>query len=107
MSGRLVGEVLDHAPLDLTLLERLVLIALAETARDTDRTARYKASADAIADRIGSTPGSVRNTLGSLKARALIAPLHEKPRRGKSQEWRLTKLTAASRRATWESVTGE
>ena len=99
MSGRLVGEILDHAPVDLTLLERFVLVALAESARDNDRIARFEASCEAIADRLQVNPGSVRNALASLRRRALIVPLHEKPRRGLSQEYRLVKLTKEHRSA--------
>lgn len=99
MSGRLVGEVLNNAPTDLPMLDRFVLTALAEAAPDRDRTARYNASADAIADRIGSTPGSVRNALTRLKDRGLITPVHAHVRRGKSQEWTLTRLTTHHRKA--------
>lgn len=103
MSGRMVAEVLDNAPEDLTQLELVVLVALAETARESDRTARYNASADALADRARSTPSSVRNVLGRLKERGLIIPVHAKPRKGKSQEWTIPKMTPATRRAVWKA----
>lgn len=103
MSGRLVGEVLDHAPLDLTPLELLILVALAETARDTTRTATYGANVDTLADRVRSTPGSVRNALQRLRGRGLIVALHEKPRKGLAQEYRIPRMTTDTRRATWTS----
>ena len=101
MSGRLVGEVLDHAPIDLTPLELLVLVALAETARDTTRTATYGANADTLADRCRSTPGSIRNALLRLRHRGLIVALHDKPRKGLAQEYRIPKMTAETRTAVW------
>jgi DNA-binding MarR family transcriptional regulator len=96
----MVGEVLDHAPNDLRPLELLVLIALAEAAHDTDRTAIKNSSADAIAYRIRSTPGSVRNALVRLKSRGLIRPKHSKIHTGQSQNWTLTKLSDHHREAT-------
>lgn len=99
MSGRMVGEVLDHAPADLTQLEMLVLVTLAESAAEKDRTARYGVTAEELADKARSTPGAVRNTLGRLKERGLIVPLFEKPRRGLAQNWRVIRMTDATRRA--------
>lgn len=107
MSGRLVGEVLNHAPVDLRMLDRFVLVALAETAQDKDRTARYSSSAEAIADRIQSTPPSVRNALARLRARGLIVPQIAKCRRGQAQHWYIVKLTESHRTTTWESATAE
>lgn len=101
MSGRLVAEVLDFAPDDLTQLQTLVLVALAESARDSDRTARFKASNRALADRARSTPGTIDNTLKQLKDRGLIVPVHAKVHRGQSQEWTIPKMTEATRRAVW------
>lgn len=93
MSGKLVGEVLDHAPADLRGLDLLVLVALAEAAHDKDRTAYKDSSADAIAYRVRSTPSSVRNALGRLRQRALIRPVHATVGPGKAQNWILTKLS--------------
>lgn len=95
----MVGEVLTNAPADLTHLELLVLVALAETAPDRDRIARHGAGADDLADKVRSTPGSVRNTLQRLKSRGLIEPLFEKPRKGLSQNYRITRLQPAHRKA--------
>jgi hypothetical protein len=93
MSGRLVGEVLNHAPTDLRPLDLLVLISIAESARDRDRTAITDSSSEAIAYRVRSTPGSVRNALQRLKKRALIRPVHAKAHRGQQQNWTITELS--------------
>lgn len=100
MSGRLVGEVLTCAPHDLTHLELLVLVALAETAPDTDRTARHGATVDALADKVRSTPGTVRNVLQRLRERGLVVPLYAKPRKGLAQNYRIPKMNPGTRRAT-------
>lgn len=105
MSGRIVGEVLDNAPEDLTILELAVLVALAETATDKDRCARHKTSAEQIAHRIRSTPSSVKSALFRLRHRGLIVGLHEKPRKGLAQEYRITKMHAATRRAVITGLT--
>ena len=93
MSGRIVGEVLDHAPADLRTLDLLVLVALAEAAHDKDRTAVENSSAEALAYRTRSTPSSVRNSLLRLKQRALISPVHKKIHRGQCQHWIVAKLS--------------
>ena len=90
MSGRLVGEVLRCAPADLTLAERMVLVCLAENARDADRLARL--SAKVIADRGGLSTQTVWNALSSLTRRAIIQPQH-KASRGHSQDYRITPLS--------------
>jgi DNA-binding MarR family transcriptional regulator len=93
MSGRLVKEVLENAPDDLTPLELLVLVSIAESSRDGDRSTRGSAgSAEAIAFRVRSSAGSVRNVLSRLSARALIKPLHERTARGRAQQYRLSEL---------------
>lgn len=99
MSGKLVGEVLKYAPHDLTQLEMLVLVSLAESARDTTRQATYDTSCEQIADRVRSTPSSVKSALFSLRHRGLIVGLHEKPRRGLAQEYRIVKMTETTRKA--------
>lgn len=99
MAGRLVREVLENAPYDLTALETLVLVALAETARENDRTARRGADSESLADMCRTTPGSIRNVLLKLKARGLIVPLYDKPRKGLAQNYRLPVLTPAHRGA--------
>lgn len=99
MSGRMVREALDNAPCDLTHLDLLVLIALAETAPDRDRTARHGATVEQLADKVRSTPGSVKNALSRLRNRGLIVPLYEKPRKGLAQNYRIPTMTPATRRA--------
>lgn len=98
MSGRIVGEVLKYAPADLTPLQKLVLVALAESAREDDRTARYGTSCDALADVCNSTPGAMKQTLYTLRHRGLIVGLN-KPRRGLTQHYRLTPMNDDTRRA--------
>ena len=101
MSGRLVGEVLDHAPNDLTPAELLVLVALANDARDHDRISRYKSSVDVLAYRTRLSPGGVRNVLSKLVTRGLIRPLLGNVHRGgKHQEYELAKLSQNHRFAT-------
>lgn len=105
MSGRIVGEVLDHAPEDLTILELAVLVALAEVANDRTRLATYKTSAEQIAHRVRSTPSSVKSALFRLRHRGLIVGLHDKPRRGLAQEYSIPKLHEATRRAVLNGMT--
>ena len=93
MSGRLVGEVLNHAPTDLRPLDLLVLISLAESARERDRTATEDSSSEAIAYRVRSTPGSVRQSILRLKQRGLIRPARTKIHRGQVQHWTITELS--------------
>ena len=93
MSGRIVGEVLRHAPEDLPRLDLIVLICLAEDAHDKDRTARGDCSDAVLAYKARSTPGSVRHALKRLKDRALIRPVHAKTHRGQQQNWTITKLS--------------
>lgn len=100
MSGRLVGEVLKYAPYDLRLLDRFVLVALAEAARDEDRTARQHVTQDDLADKLQSTPGSVRNALHRLAQRGLIQPVYLQPRKGLAQNWRISKLHEGTRKAS-------
>lgn len=98
MSGRIVKEVLENAPESLSRLDFDVLISIAESARDGDRQTRGgAASADVIAWRVRSTSSSVRNALSRLVGRGLIAPLHEKARRGLAQQYRIAELRAHHR----------
>lgn len=101
MSGRMVGEALDYAPVDLTPAQRLVLVALAADARDSDRIARFKSSVDALAYRTNLAPGSVRNVLSELVSRGLIRPLITHVHRGgKHQEYELARLAQHHRFTT-------
>jgi RIO-like serine/threonine protein kinase len=98
VSGRIVGEVLDHAP-DLPETEWRVLIALAEDANDRDRIARYS-SAERLSERARRAEGSVRNALAKLTAKGLIQPLL-KAHRGKVQHYQIARLAAAHRFVTY------
>jgi hypothetical protein len=107
VSGRIVGEVLNHAPTDLRPTDLLVLISLAESAHDKDRTARNESSCEAIAYRVRSTPGNVRQCLLRLKRRGLIRPVHDIVGRGRAQDWTITQLSDYHREgATWTSSNG-
>lgn len=97
MSGRIVGEVLDHAPDDLRPVDFRVLIALAEDAFDSDRTARRRCSAEELAYRARSTPGSVRQSLKRLRDRGLIRPVHARVGPGKQQNWIVAQLSSYHR----------
>lgn len=99
MSGRIVGEVMHHAPEDLPQLDYQVLLCLAEDAHDKDRTARKECSAEMIAYKVRppSTAASVRQALKRLKDRALIRPVHAKPSRGHQQNWIIAKLSSYHR----------
>ncbi|HET6874662.1 MAG TPA: helix-turn-helix domain-containing protein [Acidimicrobiales bacterium] len=93
MSGPIIGEVFRYAPADLTDSERLVLLALAEDAR-SDRVARYS-SVERLAQYTGKSPGTVRNALSALAARALIQRVGAaKAHRGRIQHYRLAQLAA-------------
>lgn len=92
MSGRIVGEVLDNAPEDLTPAELLVLVAIGEDARERDRLAIYSDVATLVT-RTRCKPGTVRNALSSLTRRGLIIPTVDRVHRGgKHQEYRVPKL---------------
>lgn len=97
MSGKLVGDVLRYAPADLTVAERFVLVALAESARDADRTSRTNVRA--IAEGTGLAQGTVKNALSELRARLLIVP-QGIAHRGHAQDYRLAQLHAYHRATT-------
>lgn len=81
MSGRIVGEVLDHAPADLTPAELLVMIALGEDARERDRLA-LRSDLESLVRKTRLKPGTIRNALSELKARGLIVPQRKTTYRG-------------------------
>lgn len=64
MGIRLIVEVLDHAPDELTPRERLLLVALAEKASDDTRTCWP--GMDTLTRRTGLSPSSVRAILAQL-----------------------------------------
>jgi len=109
VSGRIVGDVFDYAPRDLTSSELLVLLALAEDARDRDRRASYS-DVETLVERTRLKPGTVRNALSKLVARSLIVPQIERVHRGgHHQEYVVARLAAGHRAALHvvERVTGE
>ena len=73
MSVALVKEVFNHAPAELTPLERLVLLAIAEKAQDGDREdveARVSyPSMEVLTHWTGKSPGAVRAALRRLEGR--------------------------------------
>lgn len=100
MSGRIVGEILDNAPTDLTTGELLVLIAIAEDARDRDRRSQYS-DVESLVRRTRLAPGTVRNALSTLIRRALIHPIHDTVHKGgRHQEYTVEKLHEHHRHAT-------
>lgn len=101
MSGRLVDEVFEHAPEDLTMPQLLVLLAIAEDAREADRRARYKTSNEDLARRTRRPLGVVRNAVSELVRRGLIKRVHDRVHRGGlHQEYVLAKLSERHRFAT-------
>lgn len=101
MSGPMVGEILEFAPADASPLEMLILVALAESARPGDRIARYDSSAEAIARRVRSTPGSVRNALARLRKRGLVEAVNDRAGRGRAQQYRLPIMHEGTRNTRW------
>lgn len=86
-------EVLEHAPESLSTLELLVLVSLAESAREGDRQTRGgSSSADVVAHRVRAHPSSVRRTLARLVERGLLKPVHERAHRGQAQQYRIADL---------------
>lgn len=75
MSHALVTEVLDHAPAELTTLERLILVVIAEAAQDEDRPgvpAREAwPSMETLSKRTGMPPRTVRAAMRRLAERGL------------------------------------
>jgi hypothetical protein len=95
VSGRIVKEVLEHAPEDLTPAQMLVYVALAEDARDHGahaRQARYESSLNALMRRTRLKSGTVRNALAELVGRGLIIPLNGRARPGLVQHYQLPEL---------------
>jgi DNA-binding MarR family transcriptional regulator len=92
MSGRIVGDVLEHAPDDLTPSEFLVLIAIGEDARDRDRVSKFS-DLENLTRRTRCKPGTIRNALSELVRRGLVIPLVDVVHRGgRHQEYRVAEL---------------
>lgn len=101
-----MGEILDHAPEDLTTAELLVLVSIGEDARDKDRVATYS-DVENLVRRTRLKPGTIRNALSTLTRRALLEPLVQRVQRGgKHQEYRVPKLHPHHRHATLVSQNG-
>lgn len=88
----MVGEVLRNAPDDLTQAEMLVLVSLAESARDATRIAAYDSSVAELAERTRLAAATVKSVLHQLKRYGLIAPLNGTAHRGKVQHYHVIKL---------------
>ena len=101
MSGKIVSEVLRYAPEDLTIAQRFVLVALAESARDQGPAARVsRTNTTEIARQTGIAAGTVRNALSELARRGLIRPQHEHKKVGRgrlAQDYRIHQLEAHHR----------
>ena len=104
MSGKIVGEVMRYAPDDLTVAQRFVLVALAESAHDHGTQPRTsRTNSKEIAANTGLKEGTVRNALSELVRRCLIQPLHNHSKIGHNkltQQYRLAQLHAHHRAAT-------
>lgn len=106
MSGRIVGEVGEHAPDDLTPSERLVLVFIAEDARERDRRAQYS-DLETLVRKTRLKPGTVRNALSELVRRGILTPqLQRVSRGGKHQEYVVAKLDEHHRRAVVRPING-
>lgn len=91
MSGKLADVVLENAPSGLRSGERLVLVSLALSARDSDQVARFECSAPDLARRTGLSVATVRNALSILIRTGLIVPLLAAAP-GRHQEYRVLEL---------------
>lgn len=104
VSGRIVGQVLDCAPEDLTSAELLVLLAVAEDARDKTRLATFS-DVESLVRRTRLKPGTVRNALVELCRRGLLIRQREAVHRGgHHQEYVVTRLAPHHRSAVGERV---
>jgi len=101
VSGKIMGEVMRYAPDDLTETQYRVLMALAESARDHNRTTKTNTVEVAMLAR--RKIGTVRNAISELTRRCLIYPVHphsEVGRGRKAQDYRIVELHAYHRAAT-------
>jgi hypothetical protein len=107
MSGRIVGQVLDHAPKDLTLAQMMVFVSVAEDARERTRLASYS-DVTALVRRSRCARGTVDNALSELCRRGLLIRQLEKVHRGGyHQEYVVAPLAPHHREATKERLTNE
>lgn len=74
MGVRLIVEILDNAPADMSAAERLLLIALAEKASDQTRQVLWRKNEDpreVLAGRVGVSPAGLTKVFGRLASRGL------------------------------------
>jgi DNA-binding MarR family transcriptional regulator len=95
-----VGEVLDNAPEDLTPGEFLVLLTVAEDAREKDRLASHS-DLESLVRRTRLRPGTIRNALSELVDRGLLIAQRKTTYRGGygHQEYVVTRLEMYHRQA--------
>jgi len=101
MSGRIVREVLEHAPEDLTTGEMLVFITLAEAARESSRAVCEPATE--IAARARVSVSTVNKTTYELHRRGLLSRTN-KARTGVTQRYEIAPLRPEHRFATTRSI---
>lgn len=101
MSGRIVGEILDNAPEDLTGGELIVFVAIGEDARERDRLASHS-DVESLVRRTRLKPGTIRNALSELADRGLLIPQRKTTYKGGygHQEYVVTRLEQHHRDAT-------
>lgn len=92
MSIRLIREVFQYAPADLTANERLVLLALAEDARD-DRIARYSSREQLLTFTGIKDVSTLKRVVRSLEAAGLISRLGT-AHKGRIQQYKVHELHA-------------
>ena len=100
MSGRIVGEVFEHAPEDLTQAQMMVLLSIAEQANEKTRIAKFRTSLVHLERRTRLKRGTLKNALGELVRRGLIARQFERGQIGTVQHYRVAELLEHHRNAT-------
>lgn len=91
MSINLIREVFAYAPADLIPSERLVLLALAEDARD-DRIARYSSN-DRLMQRTGLSRAGLSKAVRALEAAGLVRRIGT-AHKGRIQQYKIAELHA-------------
>jgi hypothetical protein len=85
-----VRSFLEHTTLDLTQLDRIVLLVLASF-MDADDGTNGRPSAKKLAGVTGSHPKSVMKALYRLRKFGLIEPTVDHPHKGTTQTWSLVR----------------
>ena len=102
MSGRIVGQVFDCAPEDLTPAQLLVLLSVAEDAREKSRLATFS-DVESLVRRTRLKRGTIDNALSVLCQRGLLIRQREKVHRGGyHQEYVVAHLAPHHRAVTAE-----